>query len=159
MLSVLVLTSSKSIGCTTTSYDMELMKNAVAKQKPIGGLETVASQTQVLDSRPIEKQAKDLYEMAANFQKSVNDLKKLMAAYKAGDPEQLQELSKQQMKDDKEFLVRLLDDRNVAWIPKLEAEFKARPTFVAVGAGHLGGSKGVIKLLRSKGYEVTAVKL
>jgi uncharacterized protein YbaP (TraB family) len=159
MLSVLVLTSPKSIGCTTTAYDMALMENAVAKQKPVIGLETVESQTQVIDSRPMEKQAKDLYEMAADFQKSINDLKKLMAAYKARDPEQLQKLTKTQMKDDIEFLTRLLDDRNVAWIPKLEAAFKEKPTFVAVGAGHLGGSKGVIKLLRSKGYEVTAVKL
>ena len=159
ILAVLVLTSAKSIGCTTTAYDVALMKNAAAKQKPIAGLETVASQIQVLDSRPLEKQAKDLYEMAADCQKSINELKKLMSAYKARDPEQLQELSKTQMKDDKEFLVRLLDDRNVAWIPKLEAAFKEKSTFVAVGAGHLGGSKGVIKLLRSKGYEVTAVKL
>jgi uncharacterized protein YbaP (TraB family) len=159
LLSVLILTSPKLLGCTATTYDVSLMKIAVAKQKPIIGLETVASQIQVIDSQPIEKQAKDFYEMATDVQKSVNDLKKLMAAYKSRDPEQLRQLSTDQMKDEKEFLTRLLDDRNAAWIPKLEAEFKSKPTFVAVGSGHLGGSKGVIKLLRAKGYEVTAVKL
>jgi len=159
MLTVLVLTSPKLIGCTTTAYDVSLMKNAAAKQKPIFGLETVASQSQVIDSLPIDRQAKDLYEMASDVQKSINDLKKLMAAYKSRDPEQLHELTKNQMKDDEKFLARLIDDRNAAWIPKLEATFKEKPTFVAVGAGHLGGSKGVIKLLRAKGYDVTAVKL
>ena len=159
MLSILILTSPKTIGCTTTGYDMALMQNAVAKQKPVVGLETVESQIQVLDSMPMEKQAKDLHKMATDFQKSVNDLKKLMAAYKARDPEQLQNITLDQMKEDKEFLTRLIDDRNIAWIPKLEAAFKSKPTLVAVGAGHLGGSKGVIKLLRARGYEVTAVKL
>jgi uncharacterized protein YbaP (TraB family) len=71
-------------------------------------------------------------------------LKKLMAAYRSRDPEQLHELTKNQMKDDEKFLARLIDDRNAAWIPKLEATFKEKSTFVAVGAGHLGGSKGVI---------------
>jgi uncharacterized protein YbaP (TraB family) len=159
MLTVLVLTSPKTIGCTTTAYDLSLMQNAVAKQKPIIGLETVESQTQVIDSMPLEKQAKDLYKMATDVQKSVNDLKKLMAAYKARDPDQLQELSTNQLKEDKEFMTRLIDDRNAAWIPKLETAFKDKPTFVAVGAGHLGGKKGVIKLLRAKGYDVIAVKL
>jgi len=32
------------------------------------------------------------------------------------------------------------------------------PCFIAVGAGHLGGDKGVIKLLKEKGYQVEAVK-
>ena len=66
---------------------------------------------------------------------------------------------KQLKKDDKEFHARLLDDRNIAWIPKLETAFKEKPTFVAVGAGHLGGTNGVIKLLRAKGYQVSPVKL
>lgn len=159
ILTVLILTSPKSIGCSPTAYDMSLMSKAVSKQKPVVGLETVESQIQVIDSRPLDKQAKDLYELASDPQKSINELKKLMAAYKARDPEQLQVLSIQQMKDDKDFLTRLIDDRNAAWIPKLEAAFKEKPTFVAVGAGHLGGVKGVIKLLRAKGYDVTAVKL
>lgn len=159
LLTVLVLTSPKLIGCTTTAYDISLMKNAAAKKKPIVGLETVEAQTQVIDSLPLERQMKDFYEIATNVQKSIGDLKKLMAAYKARDPEQLERISRDQLKDDKEFQLKLIDDRNAAWVPKLEAAFKEKPTFVAVGAGHLGGSKGVIKLLRSKGYEVTAVKL
>ena len=32
-----------------------------------------------------------------------------------------------------------------------------KPTFFAVGAGHLGGSFGVINLLREAGYTVNAV--
>ena len=32
------------------------------------------------------------------------------------------------------------------------------PDFIAVGAGHLGGNEGIIKLLRHKGYSLTPVR-
>lgn len=159
ILTVLLVTSPKAIGCTPTVYDMSILNSAVAKKKPVFGLETVASQIKVIDSKPVEQQAKDLYEMATDPQKSIDELKKLMAAYKQRDPEKLVEIANDQLKSDKEFQTRLLDDRNIAWIPRLEVAFKEKPTFVAVGAGHLGGKNGVIKLLRAKGYQVTPVKL
>ena len=159
MLTVLLITSQKAVGCTPTVYDRELMQNAVAKKKPVIGLETVASQIKVIDSMPIEKQAKELYEMALDPQKSINEFRKLTAAYKTRDPEKLFELTDTMMAGDREFQGRLIDERNLAWIPKLETAFKEKPTFVAVGAGHLGGKKGVLALLKGKGYKVTPVKL
>ncbi|MEO8572830.1 MAG: TraB/GumN family protein [Pyrinomonadaceae bacterium] len=159
MLTVFVLTSSKSIGCTPVTYDLSIMQNAAGKKKPIVGLETVGSQIKVIDSQPLAKQAKDLYEMALNPQKSIDELKQLMAVYKLRDPDKLYELTNRLMTDDKEFQARLLDERNTDWIPKLAAAFKEKPTFVAVGAGHLGGKKGVVNLLRKQGYKVEPVKL
>lgn len=159
IVAVLLVTSPKAIGCTPTVYDMSLMNSAVTKKKPVVGLETVESQIKVIDSKPIDQQAKDLYEMAADPQKSVDELKKLMAAYKMRDPEKLIDITNGQLKSDKQFQMRLLDERNIAWIPRLEIAFKEKPTFVAVGAGHLGGKNGVIKLLRAKGYQVSPVKL
>jgi uncharacterized protein YbaP (TraB family) len=159
MLTIMALTSPKAIGCTPTVYDLKLMQNAVAVKKPVVGLETVASQIAVIDSKPLEEQAEDLYKTAQDPQKSIDGLKKLMAAYKTRDVENLFKMvSKGESKDEK-FKIRLLDDRNRAWIPKLETAFKEKPTFVAVGAGHLGGKNGVIRLLRKKGYQVTPVML
>ena len=40
----------------------------------------------------------------------------------------------------------------------MSAAAKDKPTFFAVGAAHLGGDKGVISLLRKKGFEVVPVK-
>lgn len=34
----------------------------------------------------------------------------------------------------------------------------AKPSFFAVGAGHLGGTQGLINLLRKEGYRVTPLK-
>ena len=50
---------------------------------------------------------------------------------------------------------RLIFERNVDWIPKLERIFEAGGAFVAVGADHLTGSRGVIALLAARGYRAT----
>ena len=52
----------------------------------------------------------------------------------------------------------LLNDRNKNWIPIMVKTMKDKPTFFGVGAGHLAGEEGVIKLLRKKGYKVEAVQ-
>ena len=108
---------------------------------------------------PLDKQANELYKMALDPQKAIAQLKKLMEVYKTQDVDRLFDTTSSQLANEKEFHARLLDERNISWIPKLEAAFKGMPTFVAVGAGHLGGKNGVIKLLRSKGYDVRPVKL
>lgn len=41
---------------------------------------------------------------------------------------------------------------------RMEEHMKEMPVFTAVGAGHLPGQKGIIQLLRNKGYSVTPVE-
>ena len=47
--------------------------------------------------------------------------------------------------------------RNADWIPKLETIFATSGAFVAVGADHLKGNRGVVALLAARGYTVTRV--
>jgi uncharacterized protein YbaP (TraB family) len=160
ILSVLVVTSPKMLGCSPpSSYELSFVKLATDKKKPITGLETVEFQSKTLESRPLEKQAQELVEMANNPQKAGDDLKKLIAAYKEQNIEKLHRLAVEQDKEDVNFQKNLLDDRNAAWIPKIESNIKTTPSFIAVGAGHLGGPKGVVSLLRAKGYKVTPISL
>ena len=49
-------------------------------------------------------------------------------------------------------------NRNADWVAKMPAIMSDKPTFFAVGAGHLPGEKGVLNLLKLAGYEVEAVK-
>lgn len=51
----------------------------------------------------------------------------------------------------------LFDNRNKKWVKKLKSELQNTPTFIAVGVGHLTGSKGLIHLLRTEGYTLTPV--
>jgi len=160
VLSVMALTSPKGIGCATpSSYDVQIMLGSITRKKPIVGLETVAFQSQTLDTKPVDKQAKDLYETAANPQKSIDELKKMTSIYKTQDVEALARFSERQMKKDPQFEQKLVVDRNASWIPKIEAQIGERSSFIAVGAAHLGGKKGVLELLRQKGYTLTPIRL
>lgn len=159
-IGVMALTSPKNLGCSqANSYDMSFMQYAVSKQKPVEGLETMQLQIDTIDSIPLEKQLKDLYEMAVNPDKSTKEFKQMLEIYKTQDTGKLYEFMQTQMKDDAMFQTNFLDKRNTAWIPKIEKAIKEKPTFFAVGAGHLGGKTGVVNLLRKRGFKLKPIKI
>lgn len=159
-LSVSILTNPKTLGCSqANSYDLSFMQYAVSKQKPVEGLETMQLQIDTIDSIPLEKQAKDLYEIALNPDKSTKEFMQMLEIYKTQDAGKIFQFMQTQMKDDVMFQTNFLDKRNTAWIPKIEKAVKEKPTFFAVGAGHLGGKTGVINLLRKRGFKVEPIKV
>lgn len=160
VLGVMVLTAPQTIGCEQTdSYDLALFQYAGLKNKPIEGLEKAAAQGKALDSIPLEKQAQDLYEIALAPEKSFSEFKRMIEIYKAQDAGRIFKFMEAQLKADALFQTNLLDERNLAWIPKIERAAREKSTFFAFGAGHLGGETGVLKLLREKGYLVKPIKL
>ncbi|QHT66963.1 TraB/GumN family protein [Rhodocytophaga rosea] len=50
-----------------------------------------------------------------------------------------------------------VNERNRDWIPVIVKMIATQPTFIAMGAGHLGGDQGLIHLLRKQGYSVLPV--
>lgn len=159
-LSIMIATSPKVLGCAPPgSYETSLLTAATARKKAIEGLETVGSQFALMDKQPLEKQARDLYKMALDPQKAIGDFKKLMETYKAQNSEQLYDLIVVQMAEDRDFKTKILDERNKNWIPKIEKAIAEKPSFIAVGGGHLGGKNGVINLLKAQGYKIRPVKL
>ena len=48
----------------------------------------------------------------------------------------------------------LLTKRNINWVDQLKSIMQKESVFVAVGAGHLVGEKGLLNLLRKEGYTV-----
>ena len=51
--------------------------------------------------------------------------------------------------------MRLLDYRNLRWIPKIDALIKSGvPTSIVAGAAHFCGTNSVIDLLQKKGYKI-----
>jgi uncharacterized protein YbaP (TraB family) len=158
MLAVMVITSPKLAGCKPAAVDTLIMKAATDSKKPVYGLETVEAQIAALNSQPLEKQASDLLKIAEDPQRSVNELKELMATYRSQDSDKLFAITAKEMDKEGNFRKRLLDDRNLDWMPKIQKNMAEKPTFFAVGAGHLGGKNGVIALLKAKGYKLTPIR-
>lgn len=150
----------KYLDCTMQSFEGELMKVAKAQEEEIMGLETVEEQMKVFDDIPYEAQLKDLMTSVKDeLVKDKEKYKKMLAFYAAQD---LGGIAKMTFEDDSvafsEHLDLILTNRNKNWISKMENFAKEQPTFFGVGAAHLIGDEGVVKLLRARGYTVTAVK-
>lgn len=67
------------------------------------------------------------------------------------------------MKLNQEITERMMIDgtveRNLIWMPKMNAKLKEGSCFIAVGLGHLQYKTGLIQLLRKEGYTLKSVKL
>ncbi len=147
----------------TKSYEMELVALAKKSKMTFGGLETVADQMAVFDKISYKEQATALSESIAELKKGnpdtgANELAQLVELYKKQDVDAMVEESMAKMGEEmKGSEDALLYDRNERWIPLIIEFAKEQPTFFAVGAAHLGGERGVIRLLRKAGYTVEAV--
>jgi hypothetical protein len=82
----------------------------------------------------------------------------LMKAWGAGDVKGIESILTRAAKEEPKLapmLKKLIDDRNTKMVSKIEGFLKTREIyFVVVGAGHLVGKKGIIDMLKEKGYLV-----
>lgn len=141
-------------------YEMELVKIAKKEDMEFGGLETVEDQMKVFHGIPYKDQAKTLVETIQKLKESdgvSTELQTMIENYKTQDVDGMLDDMGEDL-DDMGNPDALINDRNKNWIPKIIATSKKTRTFYAVGAGHLGGDNGVIRLLRKQGYKVTPVR-
>ncbi len=148
-------------GCSDTkSYEMEIMRAASDADQPVMGLETPEEQLKLLNSLPEDSVVAMIMAQVdgtAQGSEAGTTMDSLVAAYKRQDLPALEVLmagSSEMGMDMGDFL----DDRNARWISRMRPMMKRRPTFFAVGAGHLGGKSGVIQLLREAGFTLTPVR-
>lgn len=150
----------KLLGCDMKTVDVELMKISAEQKEEVYGLESIEDQFNAFEKIPYTVQVKELMKAAKN--NLVNDkeeMKKMLAVYKSENIEAMLAISKES--DNKimtDFEDDLLIKRNQNWIPVITKVVKENPTFFGVGAAHLAGENGVIKLLRKQGFKVEAVK-
>jgi hypothetical protein len=112
-------------------------------------LRLLMPEDQLLEVQEFDAGLKDLL----NETTSVNDL---VNAWAEGDVAKLNDLMNSGFKENPRAEKTLFEDRNRAWVKKLETMLNEKHTvFVTVGAGHLAGPKGVPALLRADSYRVT----
>jgi uncharacterized protein YbaP (TraB family) len=145
------------LSCQPQSYELTFTQMATNAKKEMLGLETVEFQMSIFDQIPYEKQAGLLADMVRKKEDSSKEFGEMVALYKAQDVEGLLKVMDESDWDFNGYEDLLLANRNAAWIPIMEKAMQAKPTFFAVGAGHLGGEKGVLSLLKKQGFTVKAV--
>jgi hypothetical protein len=134
------------------SFEMEFQKLAKKNDKPLMGLETVMYQMETIDRISI----KDQIQFMDDFS-NMSEFDVMFDLYLKEDISGLYTLISSETDMLPEFNHWFLDVRNANWIPVIEKEIRQQTTFIAVGAGHLGGTNGVLELLKKQGYSVTGI--
>ena len=152
----------------TESFNpMELIDNyfqmlALQSGKAIKGFETVDFQMGILFGESLEKQVSDLMCMVDHFEETDEMVNRITTAYFSQNLKQIEEAMEEESKiecdttDENEN--RLINNRNSNWLEMMPDMMAEQPTLFVVGAGHLCGEKGVLKLLEKAGYTVEGVK-
>ena len=146
--------------------DTEIQHTVQAAKIPTMGLETSAFQDglleKLLDVRMLKAEVAHTKDRAELAKESKEDL----GEYCAGSDDQpgMDDDTRKNLLDAGYTKAEIdsIDDqmvyaRNADWIPKLEKLFDKGDVFVAVGADHLIGDRGVVSLLTKRGFIVKRV--
>lgn len=139
--------------------DMQLVERARSDGKPVDGLETVVDQLGIFDARSIGEQTKFLLESADDAPLLGDDLRRLIAAWRAGDLAALEKELDKERKTAPGLYDELLGARNRRWLPKIEALLEGdHDVLVVVGALHFVGDDGLLELLTKAGHKPVSLR-
>jgi uncharacterized protein YbaP (TraB family) len=133
-------------------FEQEAQKNG----RGVIGLEQASDQEQLLDSIPIQEQIEELLDLVQHPDSAMAQMDTMLADYRAGkiteilDDPSLGSFSPEEM-------ASLVYDRNKKWLGELPKILDHHRAFIAVGAGHLVGERGLVEGLRKQGYEVNVI--
>jgi uncharacterized protein YbaP (TraB family) len=155
----IAIVEAKRAGLNTNEgIDRHFVDQATAMKKPIGTLETSEFQLELMNSFSDELQDQLLLAALLDTEKKPEVMGQLLQAWKSGNAEGLHETTTRYLRDYpvlKPLFEKMFDQRNDAMTQKIEAFLKTPKTvFVAVGAGHLTGERGILAQLRAKNYEI-----
>lgn len=130
--------------------------------KKVGSLETIDMQINVLyNSQTLTRQALLLYCTATHIEQGVDQSLRMNQAYMKQDLDELLAIIEEKMGDacdsTPEEISTLIYGRNANWARQFPSIMKQSPTLFVVGAGHLPGPQGLLKLLQKQGYTVEAM--
>jgi uncharacterized protein YbaP (TraB family) len=132
--------------------DAWFQEKAELLNKEIIALESIAQQTKAIEEIPyVEKEN--------NISLALSDKQVLHELYLDGRIDLIDRLIKGGLSGNKESYIKLIENRNIAIAANIARYCMDGPVFFAVGAGHLYGEKGLLSLLREKGYKLRPIQL
>ena len=135
------------------SLDQHLWRYAEQHGKKTIGIETPAEQMQILLSIPLDYQLKALLSIGRQPAKHRQALLKAAEWYEQARIDQLYRSTKRSLHGLRRLM---LYDRNQRMARRIAVMMEAQSTFAAIGAAHLWGEQGVLKLLKNDGFVVKA---
>ena len=154
-LSLLLTTGSHGELSHDLGVEAFMERRAQANSKPIVGLESLREHMDVFSGLSDRASEAVLLITFIPADKSAAGFDAMMKAWRSGNVDFITNAVHAEFRDVPAMGERLLGSRNRRWIPKLERYLTSGQTYFAVvGAAHLGGSDGLLALLKARGYRV-----
>jgi uncharacterized protein YbaP (TraB family) len=142
--------------------DLKLFQAAEQAGKQLHGLESIREQLDVFETMPERDQVLLLQDAVDNLE-MIDDMNAaLLSAWKRRDLAAMMAISDDAMQSGdqriaRDFEQRLIVDRNRLMAERIEPHLARGRAFIAVGALHLPGDEGLLKLLEQRGYTLRVV--
>ena len=144
--------------------DYVLARMAAEQGKPVLELESLDEQVSVFDGMAEVEQIALLRQTVSNFERLPQTVGRLIDAYLARDLAAMWRISEESGAGDEKasrikevFVQRVIYDRNMRMVARMGGQLAKGGAFIAVGALHLHGDRGVLSLLEQRGFRVTRV--
>jgi uncharacterized protein len=137
-----------------------LLQTAQQYMLEIKSLETMEEILSALDGLAIEDQLIILKDTICNHDQIIRETKTLVDLYVNRDLAGMIAFNKQSHYDEAvfdRFMQRVLYDRNIKMLERIEKAFAEGNVFVAVGTSHLADEKGLLNELSNQGYVLTPI--
>lgn len=137
--------------------DLSILSRSAAAGLPVKGLETVDRQLTALLGQPISYQADELLKTIRKPNYGIDQMKALTDAYTANDLDAIAAVIADEIPDGESESNDLIVKRNEEWIKILIGLLPTSSALIVVGAGHLPGDKGLLRMLGDAGFNVEPV--
>ncbi len=162
----LSLAACPEAGTVEKGVDGELERLSLQNTKLVLGLETLFEQLGTLNDLPFDVQKEVLHQALRFVDKTPDTLETLKQLYIEGRlglillgmQGKIPEFTAAGEPGPPAYITALLDDRNRRMVQRARPLLEVNSTFLAVGAAHLPGETGILKLLQDAGYKVEKVE-
>lgn len=142
------------------TQDIALMQVAESANINITALETMSELVSVLDGISMHDQIIILNDTVCNHSEIIRQTRDVVNMYINRDLAGIVLLNEQPHYDEavfKRYMQQIVYDRNMRMVEKIERIMQTNNAFIAVGASHLPGRRGLLELLEQRGYTIDRV--
>jgi uncharacterized protein YbaP (TraB family) len=134
-----------------TSPDEMLWQTAMNAGKKVAGMESLIGQIDIVRRIPVSAHAANLVRYLKHHRSAQRQTDYMLRMYATGNIQELGRVARKSLHNQRQALS---DERNIRMATRFEALSSDQSLFCAVGVAHLGGSTGILRLLKQRGMRV-----
>lgn len=144
------------MGMTQNGVDQIFYNLAVIDKKSIDTFETLEQQIGFLVAMGEGNEDDFILHTIRDIKNTTAFIEQSIKAWKQGSADELNDIINAELQKSPELYKSLIVDRNLNWMPKIRT-FQKTPEieYILVGAAHLVGQDGIIKMLEDEGYSIS----